>query len=323
MNKLLPYIEIARPDHWFKNIFLLPGILLYFYFHPEALQDFSLLPLLLGLVGACLVASSNYIINEVLDAPRDAHHPEKKNRPVPSGKVHIPTAYVWWIASGLIGLGVGALVSWGVFFSLLALWVAGMAYNIPPVRTKDRAYLDVFSESVNNPLRMLIGWYSTGLGAPPPFSALLAYWMFGGFLMAMKRMAEYRMIQDKERAASYRDSFAYYNEERLLVSILFYATAFALLSGYFIASYRVELILAAPFVAYVMAYYLHIGFKENSPVQFPEKLYTQKKLVVFVAITFTVCSLLLFVDVDAFRSLITPDIPPPEPPLQVETGSAS
>ena len=29
----------------------------------------------------------------------------------------------------------------------------GVAYNVPPVRTKDRAYLDVLSESVNNPLR--------------------------------------------------------------------------------------------------------------------------------------------------------------------------
>lgn len=317
MPNPIPYIQIARPDHWFKNIFLVPGVLLYWFFHPESLEDLRVGALLLGLAGACLVASSNYILNEVLDAPRDRHHPEKRNRPVPSGKVHVPTAYGLWIVTGLAGLGVGSLASAGAGFALLALWLAGMVYNIPPLRTKDRAYLDVWSESVNNPLRMLIGWYSTGLGAPPPFSALLAYWMFGGFLMAMKRMAEYRMIQDKAVASSYRDSFAYYNEERLLVSILFYATAFALLSGYFIARYKVELILAAPFVALVMAYYLHIGFLKNSPVQFPEKLYTQRGLVGLVGVTFTVCVLLLFVEVPGLRNWLAPDIPPPTVPVEI------
>ena len=39
----------------------------------------------------------------------------------------------------------------------LALWVMGIAYNVPPVRTKEIPYLDVLSKSVNNPLRLLLG----------------------------------------------------------------------------------------------------------------------------------------------------------------------
>ena len=35
------------------------------------------------------------------------------------------------------------------------LLLMGIAYNVPPLRTKDRPYLDVLSESVNNPLRLL------------------------------------------------------------------------------------------------------------------------------------------------------------------------
>jgi hypothetical protein len=34
----------------------------------------------------------------------------------------------------------------------------GIFYNVRPMRTKDRAYLDVISESINNPLRLMIGW---------------------------------------------------------------------------------------------------------------------------------------------------------------------
>ena len=41
---------------------------------------------------------------------------------------------------------------------MFVLWVMGCIYNIPPVRSKDLPYLDVLSEAVNNPLRMLAGW---------------------------------------------------------------------------------------------------------------------------------------------------------------------
>ena len=39
--------------------------------------------------------------------------------------------------------------------TVLALWVMGCVYNIPPVRSKDLPYLDVLSEAINNPIRML------------------------------------------------------------------------------------------------------------------------------------------------------------------------
>jgi 4-hydroxybenzoate polyprenyltransferase len=312
--KLFPYLEIARPDHWFKNIFMLPGMLLYFYFHPESPPKIGDLPtVLIAVAATCLIASSYYILNELLDAPRDLHHPVKKHRPVPSGKVKLRPAYALFLLCGLAGLGLGALISTNMVLALGSLWAAGLAYNIPPVRTKDKPYLDVLSEAVNNPLRMLLGWYSVGQGAPPPLSALLAYWMFGAFLMAIKRMAEYREIDNKEIAAAYRSSFAYYTAERLMVSILYYATAFGLLSGYFIARYKLELILAFPLVAYTMAYYFHIGFKKDSPVQNPEKLYKKRKLMLCVGITFLVCTLLLFVHIPPLSQALSPQIPPPTP----------
>lgn len=291
------YIQIARPDHWFKNIFILPGILLVFFFYPEY-RSWSHLPaILVGFLAACLVASSNYVLNEVLDAEKDRQHPVKKYRPVPSGKVIIPVAYAEWIVLAAAGVGVGFAVSPHLGFSCLALWIMGTIYNIPPIRTKDLPYLDVLTESVNNPLRMLIGWYSTGYRSAPTASILLAYWMFGAFLMATKRFAELRMINDPARAARYRHSFSYYNEERLTESILFYAALFGMFAAVFITRYQLELVLATPIVAYALAYYLHLGFKPDSPVQYPERLYRQKKLVIIVAVAFLACAVLLFVDI--------------------------
>jgi len=202
------HIQIARADHWFKNVFVFPGVVVAIGMDPTLLggPDF-VLRLVLGLVSICLVASSNYVVNEVLDAPHDRQHPTKCKRPVPSGKVNLLLAYVQWIILMVVGIGIALQVSIPFAVTMSVLWVMGCVYNIPPVRSKDLPYLDVLSEAVNNPLRMLAGWYIAGSLVVPPTSLLLSYWMIGCYFMGMKRFAEYRHIDDPERAAAYRKSF--------------------------------------------------------------------------------------------------------------------
>ena len=302
--KLTPYIEIARPDHWFKNVFMLPGVVLALIFSPQLMDPFPWRGLILAVASACLVASSNYVLNEILDSERDRHHPQKHLRPIPSGKVSIPVAYAEWLLLGAIGIGVGFAINWRFGLISVLLWVAGAVYNIPPIRLKDHAYADVLSESVNNPIRLAMGWYATGITELPPTSMLLAFWMFGAFLMAMKRYAEYRHIGDSDRAARYRDSFGFYNEERLIESIVFYGTFFGILSGFFAARYHVELILATPIVALALAYYMHLGFLPESPVQHPEGLYRSRKLVFLILLAVIAVVVLMIVDIPAFEALI-------------------
>jgi decaprenyl-phosphate phosphoribosyltransferase len=304
--RIAPYIDIARPSHWVKNIFMLPGVLLVWFFDRTWMHAGIVLPLFGGFAAACLIASSNYVLNEILDHEKDRHHPDKRNRPIPSGQVNIRVAYAEWLLLGAIGIGLAFAIQPALGFSGLLLWVMGVVYNTPPIRSKDIVYADVLSESVNNPIRMAMGWYATGFAAAPPLSVLFAYWMFGAFLMGMKRLAEYRHINDHERAVRYRVSFARYNERRLIESIFFYGALFGMLSGVFMARYRIELALATPIVAYAMAYYTHLAFKPNSPVQYPELLYKQKKLVWLLALAFGACALLLFVDIPIFERMVTP-----------------
>ncbi|NLB59540.1 MAG: UbiA prenyltransferase family protein [Lentisphaerae bacterium] len=308
---LMPYVQIARPEHWFKNIFMLPGILLAFFFCREAFSLAALWSILGGVICACLIASSNYVLNEILDAPYDRHHPEKSRRPVPAGQINIRAAYGLWLSLALIGLAGAFLINRLFGFSSLALWIMGLLYNTPPIRLKDWPYADVLSESINNPIRLAMGWYATGLLAPPPLSMVLAYWMFGAFLMAVKRFAEFRHIGQGQLAANYRRSFGYYTEEKLLLLILFCAGFFGMLSGVFVARYSLELTLAAPLVIYTMSYYLHLGFKPNSPTQYPEKLFQHKKLVYLVALAFIVCAGALFLDLPGLKQLLVPRILPP------------
>jgi decaprenyl-phosphate phosphoribosyltransferase len=179
----------------------------------------------------------------------------------------------------------------------------GVAYNVPPLRTKEWPYVDVLSESVNNPIRLLLGWFALVSNQVPPVSLLIAYWMVGAFFMGMKRYAELRHIGDPKVAAAYRHSFAWYTEERLLVSVLFYATTCALFAGIFIVRYHIELILFAPFAAGMFAYYLHIGMLPNSPVQNPEKLYRERGFFAYMVVSTIVFIVLMFTSIPVMYEL--------------------
>ena len=284
MDIVRDYTSIARPNHWFKNVFMFPGILLGWLLTPEMPIATKIIHICIGIVATCLVCSSNYTINEWLDAPNDQKLLEKRNRPCASGKIIAAGAYTQWLILGALGLSLSWLVGIPFMLSGLALFLMGIVYNMRPIRSKERPYIDVLSESINNPLRLLLGWFCV---CPfiPPASLLVAYWMIGAYFMAIKRFAELRYINDQEVAASYRKSFAYYTEDRLLISIMFYATCFALFLGIFLMRYKIELILGIPFIAGFMAFYLYLGFLPNSPTQHPESLYKQTKFMAYTCFT--------------------------------------
>src|SRR6185295_12856624 len=104
-----------------KNVFVLPGIVA--AIGVDMAGEGLLRRALFGMISICLVASSNYVINEVLDAPSDLSHPVKRNRPVPSGRVSVPLAYVQWIALMVVGVFLGLQVSRAFAITVAALWV--------------------------------------------------------------------------------------------------------------------------------------------------------------------------------------------------------
>ena len=308
-ERVIAHLRIMRLDHSIKQIFIVPGIVLAMAMTGSGLSPRLLIRILVGLVAATLIACSNYVINEILDAPFDRLHPIKKNRPAASGLVHTGWGYAQWIAMMLAGLALGSLLGRGFLISAAALWIMGCVYNIPPIRSKDAPYIDVLSESINNPLRFCLGWYSIVTGMLPPASLLLSYWMLGCYFMSLKRFSEYRQIADPAAAAGYRRSFAYYSEESLLNSATFYAAACMLFFGAFMMRYRIELILSFPVVAWLMAAYFSLSFRHESAVQNPERLYREPSLMIPLCICVALIVLLLFVDVPWIATMFPKSTP--------------
>src|SRR4030042_887309 len=124
-------------------------------------------------------------------APFDREPPVKKPRPAAAEKVRRSIALAEWLALGAAGIGLGCLVHPYFAGSALALWAMGIVYNVRPLRTKELPYLDVLSESVNNGIRLLLGWFALIQREFPPVSLTVAYWMAGAFFLALKRLAAY------------------------------------------------------------------------------------------------------------------------------------
>ena len=309
------HVSILRIDHWFKNVFMMPGVAVAWFFYGSAVDESALgwrVPL--GLLSISLVASANYVINEVLDGPFDSLHPTKHRRPVPSGLVNIPVAYAQWALVGTLGLALAAPL--GLRFFLCAAWLLamGVVYNVPPLRMKDVVFVDVLVESVNNPIRLLAGWYMTVPDGPlPPASLIMSYWMIGCYFMALKRLAEFRSIGDREVAALYRRSFAHYTDELLLATVMGYGSAAMLFFGAFAVRYRLEALLGFPLIAVVMAIYLRIALRDNSSVQTPERLYREPALMAACAVCAIALLALLAVDLPALVDVIDPDFPTMDP----------
>ena len=297
-------VAIARPDHWFKNIFMLPGAALALVLARRPLPE-AIGWLLLALVSTCVIASANYTINEWLDAESDRYHPIKKHRPSVAGQLTAPVVYAQWALLALIGISIAATISTNFLLFSGVLLAMGLIYNVKPLRTKDRQYLDVLSESVNNALRFLLGWSAIISDVLPPSSILLAYWMGGAYLMAIKRYAEYRFIGNRELAGLYRRSFRFYTEENLLASAFFYALLSAFFLGVFLIKYRIEFLVSMPFLAFLFTWYLVIGMRAHSPAQSPEKLYREKAFVAYVSFVAGLITALFFVDLPWLRFLVS------------------
>src|SRR5580658_2244244 len=131
---MLEYLKICRPDHWLKNVFIVFGHMVAWVLVLNFAWDASLLvKAALSLVPACLIASANYILNEILDAPFDALHPTKQLRGIPAGKVKV--SLLWWLMAALIVVAFALCkligFNWAYELALLLLLLSGLVYNVP------------------------------------------------------------------------------------------------------------------------------------------------------------------------------------------------
>lgn len=120
MLKLI--LKEMRPKQWVKNAFIFAALV----FDRKLLNLDALEQTLLAFVLFCFLASSVYIINDVLDLESDRNHPLKKNRPIASGKLPVSIALV----VSFILLGVALAGSFFLSKSLLVICLIYFLLNL-------------------------------------------------------------------------------------------------------------------------------------------------------------------------------------------------
>ena len=153
------YVELARPRHWIKNVFVLMPV-------PFALAAGARLDataLALGLVGFSLAASAVYAFNDAGDAELDRHHPRKRGRPVASGRVSVRAARIESVLLLLAALALLTLAGRPLALAIAALYVGiQLLYSW---RGRQVPLLDVFLLASGFVLRVLLGCALLGVAA--------------------------------------------------------------------------------------------------------------------------------------------------------------
>lgn len=175
------YFKLFRVSQWIKNFFVFVPLL----FSLHLFEEDYFITALRAFITFCFASSFVYIINDIVDRDSDKAHPEKRNRPIASGKVSVKLALI--LASILIVLIVLLMLTFNSTFNIavLAFLTLNMFYSFS---FKHIVILDVFSIAAGFSLRVLAGAFAINVEIS---SWLILTTMFISlFLGVMKRHSE-------------------------------------------------------------------------------------------------------------------------------------
>ena len=303
------YITIMRIDHWFKQIFVLPG----FFLALLVIKKFNyiyLFELIVYLLSICLMASSNYVMNEYVDARFDKFHPLKKKRAIPTKGISFKNIIIFYLILVSLSLLIPIFYKNNTFLVMLIIFlVSGILYNLKPIRLKDRKYLDVISESLNNPIRLLLGFTIVSEQVSLiPSSIFLTYWFSGAFLMNSKRLAEFNFLKKISIIRNYRPSLAKYKQPGELEAISFFYALLAIsFLTVFIIKYKIEFIIFIFGLIILFFYYFKMSLEKNSIAQTPEKLFKNNKIILLVLLNIILFLICFFYKIEIISLLLNPN----------------
>lgn len=118
-------LKSMRPKQWTKNAAVFAALI----FDRQLFNTDAVLRTIAGFILFCLVSSSVYLFNDIMDIESDKKHPIKRNRPIAAGKLSVSTALVFALAFIIISLGLGFWLSPGFGILATVYFLTNLAYS--------------------------------------------------------------------------------------------------------------------------------------------------------------------------------------------------
>ena len=269
---LKSYINALRPHQWLKNFLIFLPML--------AAQQFDATTFatsLLAFVTFSLIASSIYVLNDLLDLNADRAHPRKRNRPFASGALPIAhgsyLVLVLLISEMIVAFNLG----WDFLLTLCVYFAMSTAYSLGLKRVM---VLDICMLAGLYTMRIICGGVVTDIELSV---WLLAYSIFIFLsLAAVKRQAE--LVDMAQRGVLKAKGRGYHADDLPIISMVALAAGYTsvLVLALYVNSPNMQQYYNFPAalwgICYVMLYWLtrivlitHRGDMHDDPIMFAAK----------------------------------------------------
>ncbi|MFZ5807849.1 MAG: decaprenyl-phosphate phosphoribosyltransferase [Chloroflexota bacterium] len=151
-SHLRALIKTMRPRQWVKNAFIFAALVFDRQLNPAHLN--AILNTLAGFLVFCILSGLVYLINDIADVEADRKHPQKRHRPIASGKLPLPFAVGASIVLPLLIFPLSYALSPRFTLVGLAYFALNLAYS---KWLKHLPILDVFAIAAGFVLRVGAG----------------------------------------------------------------------------------------------------------------------------------------------------------------------
>lgn len=272
-------IETLRPRQWTKNLVIFAGLI----FDGQFLQLTPFLRVLLAALLFCLVSGVTYTINDLLDLDADKLHPQKRNRPLASGRLGKRTAIIFIIVLSAISLAGGYLLSPNLALIFVAYTLLILAYSL---WLKKIMILDVLVIASGFVLRVLAGISVITVAYFSPWLFVLTT-LLAMYLAFGKRLAELKLLETD--AVNHRKTLDGYTVPLLNQYIMVILTAILITYTFYTFSAHpgqsnYAMMLTLPFVVYGIFRYLYLIQSDLTTSSPEEVLLKDRPLQIAIAL---------------------------------------
>lgn len=275
MFNMKEMVKLLRPKQWIKNLFVFAALV----FSINFLNPLYIVQALTCFILFCMISSSVYTLNDIIDVEKDRQHPKKKNRPLAKGTVSTRSAS--FIGCLLMG---GALIGAFIFNPLVGIiivlyFINNLMYSF---KVKHIVIMDIISIAIGFILRVIVG--AVAIDVQVSAWLLVCTFFISLFLGIGKRRSEVIILDDN--ASEHRNNLKDYIPEFIdqIIAIVVACTIMSYSLYTFTAYDHMYMMLTIPFVVYGILRYLYLIYTQDEGGSPTELVLTDKHIIIDVVL---------------------------------------